>query len=168
MKPLPKGFALIEVALAITISILVIVGILMAYGLYLNEARYQKAKLIISAVRTNIDVEKTATNFFPTLAAITANTRVSDSTKKFYANYGGGVQGDCNGNGAIDVTESNLPCDPFLNKSTVSTGLVALGPPSVGGWVYDATTGTFKINLHDTNYGIAGTVKKFPDNPSTW
>lgn len=167
-----KGFTLIEVVLAIVISILAVIASVLAYGSFSRTMRYERAKTMLSSIRTGIEDERSRTNAYP---AATGTYSISNNKKTnnqaYYGNYSGPLQGDCNLNGVIDATESSLPCDPLLNKSTLNLGTVAVGTTAAGtagGWLYDSASGEFRINLPDAEYGMTGTVRKYPEPPSRW
>lgn len=172
MKDKSAGFTLIEVVLALVVSILVVITTVLAYNSFSRTMRYERAKTILSAIRTGIEDERSRTNAYP---AATGTYSVSSNKKTnnqaYYGNYSGPLQGDCNMNGAIDATESSLPCDPMLNKSKLTLGTVAVGTTAAGtagGWLYDSASGEFRINLPDVEYGLTGTVRKYPESPSRW
>lgn len=151
------GFTMIEVALAIAVGLAVIAGAVVAYNGMQQSAKFQQAKTMVGTIQTNIGMQKFRKSTPPTADEVASN---EDSAGKPF--WPGTDPGD-------------FPADPITNTDTIATydsteDATALDPADVGkteyydnpifldpamgqgGWLYDETTGTFRINLSNKEY----------------
>lgn len=173
------GFTLVEVSLAISIGLAIMAASVYAYRQVMEASKFSQAKTMVGTIQTNIGMEKFRAGTPPPLspapgsspapsAAVPASllTNTDSLGKAYYANSAVG---------------NVLPVDPVMGLNTVTaynsaaspTPLVAGAPtpqwdnpifasPGTGrgGWLYDASTGAFRINLSNQAY---------PDQrPATW
>lgn len=146
------GLTLLEVLFALTLGAIIIIASIFGVRSYINDSNYRKSKIMLQVIRTNINNYRYKKGTYPTGPTITAN-----ANKEFYPDVPSSVAFPCN------PTLCFFPGDPFFGNSAIANGLNPAGPPSVGGWYYDQTSGTFKINLVDSEY-----QNLFPEKPSKW
>lgn len=144
-----SGLTLIEIALAVALSVMISLSAWGMWRVYLDDANEQRANLILETVRQSILFFNQNAGRRPTLVELSSNNMAPFATRAFCG----------------DVPGVAFPRDPFRINNSIVTGLVVTG---AGGWLYDSNTGEFRINLLDTQYGTSGTVKKLMTNPSDW
>jgi len=173
-----KGFSLLEVSLALSIGIVVILLAIGGYGGYMNDVNYHKAKMILETVRVNINQYKFrkggANGPWPTYAQIAANA--DDSGRAFYP---GGYYpadpitniGDPLANNKPDIRNKNAAAGPCTVPPCINCPRWDACVPATnaeGGWCYDANTGVFTINLDPAKYGKTGTTIPYPEDADKW
>lgn len=152
-----SGFTMIEVALAIAVGLAVIAGAVVAYNGMQTSAKFSQAKTMVGTIQTNIGMQKFRKSTPPTAEEVASN---EDSTGKPF--WPGTDPGD-------------FPDDPITLSDAIATydsteDATALVPADIGkteyydnpifqdagmgkgGWLYDETTGTFRVNLSNKDY----------------
>lgn len=163
------GFSLVEVALAITAGLMLVAASVTAFRQIQASARLNSAKAMVGTIATNIGMDKFRLGTPPPLAAtpspysstfgIQLNT---DSIGKPYHPEGspGALPPD-----PVTLQNTVLPFDSTASAVPLASSAptpqwdnpVFLSPgPSPGygkgGWLYDASTGAFRINLTNQAY----------------
>ena len=164
------GFTLVEVAMAIVVGLVVAAAGFRMYQSVRAASKVREAQMIVGVVQTNVGMDKFRLGTPPLSVATTPSpyasvfgvSRNTDSTGRPYHPNG---------------TSSALPPDPISGLTTVLTydsaatpvPLVSNAPtpqwdnpvfltagPSPGygngGWLYDASTGAFRINYSNQQY----------------
>lgn len=166
---LRPGISLVEVVLAVTIGLTLIGGSVYAYQQTRSASRVKEAQMVVGVVQTNIGMDKFRLGAPPPLAA---------TPSPYPSSFGVGLNVDSQGRPYHPQgTGSALPADPISGLDTVlpfdSTAtpvpLVSNAPtpqwdnpvfltagPSPGyghgGWLYDASTGAFRLNYSNQQY----------------
>lgn len=158
-----RGMTLIEIALAVTIGLALLIGSVYAYNQTKVSAEWSQAKTMVGTISTNIAMQKFRTGQPPTLAQLQSNT-------------------DNLGHPYWPQTNGVLPADPVSGSDSAiaqyssASAAVAINPgdpqtswdnpyfqtpgSGQGGWLYDPSTGSFRINYSNAQYP--------EQHPSTW
>ena len=155
-----QGISFVEVTLAIVLGIIIMLSTFGTYSSYKEDLKFKQARAIVQTVKGSLAFYQTQQTTYPPMCCaigslFSNNMNLTINNRLFYGDY-------------KNATIKPFPADPYKYVNTIVAGTVATGPPSAGGWYYDQTTGTFGINLLDSEYGVNGTVKKLYSNPSTW
>jgi prepilin-type N-terminal cleavage/methylation domain-containing protein len=148
-----RGFTLIEVALAVAIGVTLLGASVMAYRGVQQSSRFAQARSMVGTIQTNIGMDKFRRGTPPTLAALQSN--LDSAGKPFWP------------------SSTAFPADPIVNDATISpfssaSAAVALTAGDAqnlwdnpvftqsgygnGGWLYDASTGAFRLDLSNQAY----------------
>lgn len=160
------GLTLVETALSVAVGLVVVAGSIAAYNQINKSAKFSQAKTMVGTIQTNIGMDKFRLG---SPVPLSSNQAATPST------FGIQINMDSVGNPYYrDSQNTNaLPNDPVMGKNTImsytyNASPVALSPgaPSAqwdnpvfgspaygqGGWLYDASTGNFRINLSNQTY----------------
>lgn len=158
-----RGFTLIEVALAVTVGLMILAASVYAYQQVNQSSKFASAKQMVATIQTNIGMEKFRNGRPEALADFTDNR--DSANKPYWPGETGGA----------------FPADPVMGVSTVTaydSTLAAIdlgsGTPESswdnpifqtagmgqGGWLYDPATGSFRINLSNKDHPS--------QRPSSW
>lgn len=138
------GLTLLEVLMALTVSIMIAAGSVYAYRQHMYAVRITQAKLMLQGIRQGIEMQRYRTGSFPTTADIFLNQ--DDRGQPYFGAAG---------------TRLRDPIHPPRNASEGSPVKSGLTPGTPwGGWVYDSSNGVIRPNLDDNDYPS--------DPPSKW
>lgn len=130
-----------EVVLAVSLGILLIVGATSVFTSYRAQANISRAKMWLSGARSNITMYRYRTGAFPTSTVFCSNNTGDATNPRFFP---GTVGNDL------------PPADPVKGGTNCVTGTTIPSPVAspAGGWLYGTSTGDVRINLpNDTAYG---------------
>jgi type II secretory pathway pseudopilin PulG len=171
------AFSLVEVVLAIAVGLVLMSGTIAAYNAVRQGSQISQARTMVGTIQTNIGMDKFRNGSPPPMTPSASPSGVSVWTNLDSAGKAYWPNAPVNG---------QLPPDPVLGKatlmpysSTAAPTALAAGAPTEqwdnpcfygsaaatagygkGGWLYDASTGAFRINLSNKDYP--------GDKPSGW
>jgi len=166
-----RGFTILEVVLAVSLGVLLIVGASAAFSAYRIQTNYNRAKMLLAGTRSNITMYRYRKGSFPKAGPVVGTctdgngndiacsicTNTDDQGNPFFPGSNPGT----------------LPIDPVRNIAAINDTLIAncaatpawdstgatstTFPDDTGGWLYDPTLGVLSINLknNDATYGVA-------------
>lgn len=141
-----RGISLLEVALAVSVSLMLTAGGVYAYRQHMHSTRISQAKIMLATMRQGIEMQRYRTGAFPTVASISVN--VDDTGKGFYGKAGSPLRDPL-----------HPPMDGAAFSPIIDLTVQATGSPW-GGWGYHQGTGYLEPNLDPA---------AFPgDPPSAW
>jgi hypothetical protein len=174
------GLTLIEVTLAIAIGLVLLGGTVAAYNAVRASSAMSNARAMVGTIQTNIGMDKfrmgtpppiTAPGAAPWPASCSVTGNMDSTGKPYWPNA---------------PVSGQLPDDPVMGKHTVMTFTASDAPVAIstgassdrwdnpvfagtanqaagygkGGWLYDPSSGAFRINLSNDAYPA--------DKPSAW
>lgn len=132
------GFSLLELAMAIAISLTLMAGSLWALNQHNNEARIQQSKMMLATMRAGISAYHYRTGLYPSYGEIRSNT---------------------------STAAPFIPIFAALPHGTVSEPVSGIAECAAttsynGGWAYNHVTGKINVNLEPSRFP--------GDNPNLW
>lgn len=140
----PRGLTLLEVVMALTVSVMIAAGSVYAYRQHMHAVRITQAKVILQGIRQGIEMQRYRTGSFPTAADLFLNQ--DDRGQPFFGAAGSKLR------------DPLYPPQGASAGSPVKAGTLPSSP--WGGWVYDGSTGVIRPNLDDDDFPA--------DPPSKW
>ncbi len=149
-----RGISLLEVALAVSVGLMLTAGGVYAYRQHLHSTHISQAKLMLSTMRQEIEMYRYRTGRPPTHAVLSANqyelvTGDPASRRAFYGKPGSPLR---------DPLHPPMTAGLGSPIKNLRTG-EATGSPW-GGWGYHETTGYLEPNLDPDQFKY--------DPPSAW
>lgn len=145
-----RGLSLLEVALAVSVGLMLTAGGVYAYRQHMHATRVTQAKLMLATIRQEIAAHRYRTGTYPTADMLKQNkvTIAPGNDRSFYGPVGSPLRDPL-----------NPPMDGAARSEIRTLPAEATGSPW-GGWGYNPTTGTLEPNLDP---------EAFPgDRPSSW
>lgn len=163
-----KGFTLMEFLVVAGAAAILAAGSFGALRSLAANSRVEEARAVLTHVRNQINLFRTRwiSQTFPSLVILQGGSYSYYAAQVWTTTY-------FYHNGAP-------PEDPFKHSATIwgvastsqSAAITELGGNGgTGGWMFNATTGQFWINLNDAEYGTMPTIGqmvRLTGDPSTW
>lgn len=152
------GFSLLELSLAVAISLTILASSFWMLKQQNSEARIQQSKMMLATIRTNLSAYRYRFGSYPSYTEFQRNW-ATPSANAFQIIPGASrsaTEITTNG-GAVNepVSGAMRVYDRNPNRSGGAEATT-----SYGGWLYDSTTGSASVNLDPSKYP--------GDNPNLW